>query len=121
MGDLKEGRQASAPRLAYTYSWFSHEDENGVNLVNIFYFTAAGFRRLREEGLRHIRITVTNATGDRSSGTMCDVDQNNDVFGGPVAVSTDWGTLEILGFWEDPTFKPVNLARIPLSKPREEA
>lgn len=103
--------------LPYATSWFMEEVDQGTKQINLFMFVVAGLHEFYLKGIRHVRCKLLNAEGSSPDSTMIDLDQDIDTLSGPIALSTDWGTLDVIGYWNETEKKPIRLARIFLRKP----
>lgn len=108
-------------KLPYARVWFGETIEDGTRDISVFYFAVAGLHELYEQGLRFVRFVLTTASGDKHDNMLREISEFQDVFGGPIALSTDWGTLDVVGYWNETDRMPVQLARLFLNVPQAQS
>lgn len=98
--------------LPYRKVWFREIVTLGLKEVWVYCYTLGGLRDAFRRGIRVMKFHVTTATGQKQDSHVLELDGSIDVMGGPVAVESEWGTLDFYGYPDNIRMPTVHMGRL---------
>lgn len=85
--------------IAYHNSW-RIETGPHPDCQATYRYALAGIRALWLDGCRSLDLKSMNGSGAREDTVKIELGPNADTIVGQVNISTEWGTVDVVGFWE---------------------